>query len=61
MDLERLALAVLVLFSRKVGSEDQSEVDRRCENIARLILNTPVFTSLIHLLRIHDSCRPSLR
>ena len=37
MDLERLALAVLVLFSRKVGSEDQSEVDRRCENIARLI------------------------
>ena len=35
MDLERLVLAVSVLFSRRVGSEDQTEVDRRCENIAR--------------------------
>ena len=35
MDLERLVLAVFVLFSRKVGSEDQNEVDKRCEQIAR--------------------------
>ena len=35
MDLEKLVLAVSVLFSRRVGSEDQAEVDRRCENIAR--------------------------
>ena len=44
MDLEKLVLAVFVLFSRKVGSEDHSEVDRRCENIARSI-----FLSSLHL------------
>ena len=36
MDLERLFLAVFFLFSRKVGSEDHNEVDKRCEEIARL-------------------------
>ena len=35
MDLEKLVLAVSVLFTRRVGSEDQIKVDRRCENIAR--------------------------
>ena len=44
MDLERLVLAVFVLFSRKVGSEDHNEVDKRCEKIARLIQKTQ-FTS----------------